>query len=213
MNHPKSFISYSWEDDQHKDWVRHLPNELQKNGVYTYLDQWDAHPGMDLTRYMETCICDSEFVLLICTPIFAQKANHGHGGVGYEKSIVTGEIFEEIASEKKFVPLLRKGDPKLSIPSYLKSRIFIDFRNDENFAENIEILLRHIHKLPNHARPPIKSPLKSFPSEKTNNQSIDNKINKINKLKKISRFAYKSDGLNMTQGEAIKWAIKSLLKY
>jgi hypothetical protein len=83
---------------------------------------------MDLIRYMETCIRESDFVLLICTPIFAQKANAGVGGVGYEKSMVTGEIFEEAASTEKFVPILRKGSNEESLPSYLKTKVYIDFR-------------------------------------------------------------------------------------
>ena len=69
--------------------------------------------------------------LLVCTPIFAQKANVGLGGVGYEKGIVTGEIFANAASPKKFVPLLRKGDSKDCLPSYLKSRVYIDFKVTE----------------------------------------------------------------------------------
>lgn len=107
LNKPACFISYSWDSQEHKDWVRSLAIELQSNGVITRLDQWDTHPGMDLAKYMETCIRESDFVLLVCTPNFAQKANAGKGGVGYEKTIVTGEIFQEVASEKKFVPLLR----------------------------------------------------------------------------------------------------------
>jgi len=86
---------------------------------------------MDVTNYMETCIRESDFVLLVCTPIFAQKANVGLGGVGYEKGIVTGEIFADAASPKKFVPLLRKGNPRDSLPSYLKSRVYIDFKVTE----------------------------------------------------------------------------------
>ena len=131
MAAPKCFISYSWDNDEHKDWVRCLATELQRNGVETRLDQWDTHPGMDVTNYMETCIRESDFVLLVCTPIFAQKANVGLGGVGYEKGIVTGEIFADAASPKKFVPLLRKGNPRDSLPSYLKSRVYIDFKVTE----------------------------------------------------------------------------------
>ena len=63
MAAPRCFISYSWDNDEHKDWVRCLATELQRNGVETRLDQWDTHPGMDVTNYMETCIRESDFVL------------------------------------------------------------------------------------------------------------------------------------------------------
>jgi hypothetical protein len=91
----KCFISYSWDPDPHKDWVRGLAEQLEKNGVETLLDQWDVRLGADLPLYMETSVREADFALLVCTPAFAQKANAGRGGVGYEKSIVTGEIFFE----------------------------------------------------------------------------------------------------------------------
>ena len=143
MAAPRCFISYSWDNDEHKDWVRCLATELQRNGVETRLDQWDTHPGMDVTNYMETCIRESDFVLLVCTPIFAQKANVGLGGVGYEKGIVTGEIFADAHSTKKFVPVLRKGNPRDYLPSYLKSRMYIDFKVTEGTKLYQELFKRY----------------------------------------------------------------------
>jgi len=155
LSTPTCFISYSWDGEPHKDWVRVLSNRLQENGVKVYLDQWDIHPGSDLPEYMETSVRESEFVLLICTPVFANKANAGRGGVGYEKSIVTGEIFSRSHASKKYVPILRVGDQNLSLPSYLKSRIFIDFRDDTLFEKSLIKLLRHIYNSPTHSPPPI----------------------------------------------------------
>jgi len=155
MANPKCFISYSWDNDAHKDWVRFLAENLQANGVQVLLDQWDIHAGTDLTQYMETSVRISDYVLLICTPTFAQKADAGKGGVGYEKMIVTGEIFQGISSPKKFVPLLKEGDSRHSLPSYLKSKSFIDFRDNKYFGMKLEDLLRHIHSLPKFVRPPL----------------------------------------------------------
>ena len=152
--------------------MRHLATQLQKNGVFTYLDQWDVHPGMDLTQYMETCVRDSDFVLLVCTSSFARKADSGRGGAGYEKGIVTGEIFQGVAS-RKFVPLLREGSPVESLPSYLKSRAYVDFRDDKSLDHNLESLLRHLHQSPRYVRPPLgtKPPLKPLGSERPRRQA------------------------------------------
>lgn len=78
MIEPRCFISYSWESDPHKDWVRYLSEQLQVNGVFVHLDQWDIALGDDLPHYMESSIRDSDFVLLVCTPEFAQKADAGY---------------------------------------------------------------------------------------------------------------------------------------
>ena len=155
MSAPKCFISHSWDSDEHKGWVLKLAEHLTGNGVKIILDQWDLRLGSDLPSYMETSVRDSEFVILVCTPTFAKKANAGIGGVGYEKCIVTGEMFSCISSPEKFVPILRCGAPKESIPSYLRHKFFVDFRDDKNFQDSLEELLRHVHNIPRHQRPPL----------------------------------------------------------
>jgi len=155
MTYPKSFISYSWDDEDHKRWVRMLAENLQRNGVKVFLDQWDLHLGADLPQYMETCVRDVDYVLLVCTPSFALKANFGEGGVGYEKSVVTGEIFSGSHDARKFVPLLRTGSPQESLPSYLKSKVFIDFSDSRAFSSQLEELLRHIFGSPRHSPPSL----------------------------------------------------------
>ena len=149
---PKIFLSYSWDSEDHKTWVRKLATDLQKKGVHVYLDQWDTYPGRDIPNYMETSIRECEYVLLICTPNFKIKANIGKGGVGYEKNIVTGEIWSG-SPDRKFIPVV-KGDPESSLPSYLKSKIFIDFRDESTYQEKLEEILRHVYKSPKYSRPP-----------------------------------------------------------
>jgi hypothetical protein len=109
------------------------------------LDQWDLFPGSDMLSFMETCVRESDYVVLVCTPAFAVKANKGVGGVGYEKTIVSGELFYANSRPGKFVPVLRLGEPSQALPSYLSSKMFVDFRNDVNFAASCEELLRHFH--------------------------------------------------------------------
>jgi TIR domain-containing protein len=155
MPNPKAFISYSWDTPSHRAWVRQLAVRLQENGIIVLLDEWDIHPGADVTNYMETSVRESAFVLLVCTPAFAQRANGSKGGVGYEKAIVTGEIFSGSALPGKYVPVLRSGGPTESLPSYLKSRIFVDFRKDADFDGSFEILLRHLLDIPRYVRPPL----------------------------------------------------------
>jgi hypothetical protein len=167
--HPTCFISYAWEADEHRDWVRRLAAGLQEGGVLTFLDQWQVHPGMDIVRYMESSIRDSDYVLLVCTPTFAKKANSGKGGVGYEKIIVTGEVFQGVGSDKKFVPILRRGKAINALPSYLRSKVFLDFRDDAAFDKELEKLLRHILNKPLHIPPPL-GPRPSLPPIQSSKQ-------------------------------------------
>jgi len=70
---PTVFISYSWDNDAHRAWVKELAERLVLNGVHVKLDQWDLVPGDSLTQFMEHEISASDFVLVICTPNYAQN--------------------------------------------------------------------------------------------------------------------------------------------
>lgn len=152
---PTCFISYSWDSESHKEWVLSLARDLVSNGIDTRLDQWDVLLGDQLPRYMESSVRESDFVLLICTENFASKANAGEGGVGYESSIVTGQTFTDVGIDRKFIPVLREGEARTALPSYLKSKAFIDFRNDTRYAENLENLLRNLYGMPKIRKPSL----------------------------------------------------------
>lgn len=169
------------------EWVRSLAEKLQHNGVLTRLDQWDVGLGTDLTTYMETAIRESNFVILVCTPNFALKANKAIGAVGYEKNVVTGEIFGNEVDTGKFIPILRDGTPQISLPSYLKSRVFLDFREEYIFNASFEALLRHLHKTPKYSPPPLGQP----PSFNGTRPPQDVKLRQVSKSRRFSLGVYK----------------------
>lgn len=43
-NNPKAFISYCWDDEAYKEWVRRLATQLRADGVNVCLDHWHAVP-------------------------------------------------------------------------------------------------------------------------------------------------------------------------
>ena len=61
----KVFISYAWEDEEHKQWVRELATRLRNHRVDVILDQWEARIGDDLQLYMEQGLTDSHLILVI----------------------------------------------------------------------------------------------------------------------------------------------------
>lgn len=162
---PKVFVSYSHEDADHDAWVLDLAALLRKNGVEASLDQWDLRPGQDTTLFMESQIRDSDFVVLVCTPTYANKSNISRGGVGYEKNIISAEMLQSQDLKPKFIPVLRKSDFQTSIPTYLGSKYGIDFRSTRNQEEALQELLKAIHEIPPASKPPIgPSPFLSLPS-------------------------------------------------
>jgi hypothetical protein len=155
---PICFVNYSWDSDEHKTWVRELAEQLQNNGVRTLLDQWDAYPGIDLLNYMESGIMDSNYVLLICTPTYASKANSRDGGVGLDYRVITSQHFIASVPDGKFVPVLREGSEVEAMPTYMLGKMYLDFRIDTEFEEACESLLQHIFDLPRWTRPKLGTP-------------------------------------------------------
>src|SRR3972149_4036124 len=155
MMPPRVFVSYSHEEPEHDSWVLDLAASLRKKGIDSTLDQWDLHPGQDTALFMELRIRDSDFVVLICTPTYAEKSNIVSGGVGYEKNIISAEILQSRDLRPKFIPVLRKGDFQTALPAYLGSKYAIDFRESRDQAEALNELLRAIHEVPPPSKPPI----------------------------------------------------------
>ncbi len=167
MQAPTCFISYSWDDASHRAWVLNLADKLRRKGIDATFDEWDAELGKDLARFMEK-ISEVDDVIVVCTPLYGAKANVRKGGVGYESLIITGEMLRD-QNTSKFIPLLRRGTTEKAIPAYLKSRKYVDFRVDSEFEDRLTQLLRRLHGVPEHPRPPL-GPRPTF---MTSNASAD----------------------------------------
>ena len=157
-DHPKVFISYSHDSPEHKKWVLELGAKLRKNGIDAILDQWDLNPGDDMTRFMEKGVKDSDRVLVVCTDSYVKKANDGKGGVGYERLIVTAQLVQDLGTNK-FIPIIRQASGKEKVPTFLGTRVHIDFMDNSKYDEALMKLLRELHQVRKKRKPPLgKSP-------------------------------------------------------
>ena len=150
---PKVFISYSHDTQDHKKWVLDLATRLRNTGIDAGLDQWDLQPGDDLPAFMEKNLRESDRVLMVCTEKYVEKANGGHGGVGYEKMIVTSELLGAIDSNK-VIPIVRQSGSQ-SLPTFLKSKLYISFSHEDDFEFAFDELVRTIHGAPLYVKPEI----------------------------------------------------------
>lgn len=155
MATPTVFVSYAHEEPDHDQWVIELASNLREKAVDASLDEWDLVPGQDTTYFMESQIRNSDFVILICTPRYAEKSNIPRGGVGYEKNIISAEMLQASDLRPKFIPILRKGTFENALPTYLGSKYAIDFRDSVNQPEALDKLLRAIFQQPHPKKPPL----------------------------------------------------------
>ncbi len=150
---PKVFISYSWEDDKHKKWVKSFANQLLNNGFDATLDQYDLSLGDRLPQFMEKAVTESDYVLIICTPTYKSKSDNRTGGVGYEGHIITGELLSK-GNERKFIPIIRKGDVSSSLPIFLSGKLAIDLKEDSRYDTNFMELITSMSG--QRRKPPVK---------------------------------------------------------
>lgn len=155
---PKVFVSYSWEGEEHKEWVRLLSLRLAQNGVNVRLDQWHIAPGQSLTQFMEAEVQTCEFVLIVCTKEYCRKSLTRAGGVGYEQQIITGNILAG-KPRKQFIPIVRDGEfapgAECSIPPQFMGVYAVDMRDGIDPDQSIEVLLRAIYRQPAASQPPL----------------------------------------------------------
>lgn len=140
----KVFISYAWEDEDHRAWVRQLADRLLQNGIEATLDQYDLALGDRLPQFMEQSVSGSDYVLVICTPTYKQKANQRSGGVGYEGHIISEELLLK-GNERKFIPVIRKGTHESALSTYLAGKLAVDLSSPEKEEQNFENVLATLY--------------------------------------------------------------------
>ena len=135
MNNPKAFISYAWESDEIKLWVKELATTLRADGIDAKLDQWEVVPGDQMPHFMEKSVRDNDYVLIICTPKYKSKSENRVGGVGYEGDIMTAEVLQS-SNHRKFIPILKEGTKDTAIPSWLQGKYYVDLSNEAHYDNN-----------------------------------------------------------------------------
>jgi hypothetical protein len=158
---PRVFISYSWTDVEHEQFVLELATALRSHGVDAVLDKWDLKPGQDKYAFMESMVTDETVgrVLVVCDRKYQEKANSRAGGVGTESQIISQEVYGKV-SQRKFIPIVCEYDEHAQpcLPVFMKSLIYIDMSTDEGYGSGLDELLRQIYDQPLHEKPKLGAP-------------------------------------------------------
>jgi hypothetical protein len=148
------FVSYSWDNEDHKAWVLALATKLRaEGGINIVLDRWHLALGARSPEFMERSIRESDHVLVVCTGGYKRRFDSRSGGAGYEGHIITAEIVNEVGRDK-FIPLLRSGDWRTALPTALGGVSGIDLRHDS--TDEYRRLVRHLHGI--QPVPPVGPP-------------------------------------------------------
>lgn len=197
------FISYSWDSEEHQQWVKKFADELEVyEEFHVTLDQYDLDTTTDKNRFMEEAVYDSDLIIVVCTENYAKKADNRKGGVGIETLLATAKHYEESKKHgKSNIIAITRGNREKSIPRYLKGKFSIQF-NDDSFEKNISEL---IDELKNYIFRKSNRPEKSKSLSRKKLPFYD-----FNKVEDILALLYK----NRTQiNKAIDFSGNKKIKY
>lgn len=187
MENPIVFISYSWDDENHKEWVLNLANQLRKDGVDVILDRYYLRPGKNVPFFIENSLRKSNRVIIVLTPNYKLKAENRQGGVGQEFSLINNDLAKNITENEKIIPILKSGKSDESIPEFIQQYIYINFTDSDKFDESYEELLRDIYKEPEVEIPELGKRPNFQNRNKANKTGSNLKEQKGNNSKKVNK--------------------------
>jgi len=164
---PVVFVSYAHENEEHGEKVLALADQLTRNGLDVRLDQYDPHPNVSWTTWMETNLREADYVLLVCSPAYIRRVEQrdaaGKGlGVRWEGNLIYSRLYENLAQADKYIPILLPGfaveDIPLPVRNFTRYKIEIANLDDAGYAG----LYRHLTKQPEIVKPEI-GPIQSLP--------------------------------------------------
>jgi hypothetical protein len=136
------FVSYSWDNEDHKAWALEFAKRLREDGIDAIIDQTHLKLGARSPEFMERSVRESQFVLVVCTEPYKRKFDERTGGAGYEGHIITGEIVNEVGKDK-FIPVLKHGRWETALPTALSGVHGVDLRTDA--PEEYQRLIKRLH--------------------------------------------------------------------
>ena len=95
---PVVFISYSWDSEDHQDWVAKLAEDLTDAGIYVLFDQY-VEDGTILPAFMDFGIERADKVIVIGTETYKQKSYYPDTGAAFEGCIIRTQMFQNLGTK------------------------------------------------------------------------------------------------------------------
>lgn len=154
MEHKTAFVTYSWDSEEHQQWILKLTNDLRKNGVDATFDLFLTQTGtVNLNQMMITNVRDRDFVIIVLTEGYAERSDEFKGGVGFETLLTLPTLLEN--PDKIIFLMKHKGNFNDAFPFHLKGYYAINFSNDSNYEESLKELIHKIYGTPLYEMEPL----------------------------------------------------------
>jgi SEFIR domain len=165
---PRVFVSYAHDSAAHKERVLRFCEFLVASGVDVRMDRWDLGDRRDWQLWATSQICDSDFVIVIASPICKQVgdgtiAQYSHAGLQSEMRLLR-ELYhsDPVTWTRKILPVMLPGHAVDEIPLFLQPHTADHFVVSGMSEEGAEDLLRVLTGQPPYL-PPAPGPRQELP--------------------------------------------------
>jgi hypothetical protein len=153
------FISYSHDSQAHERRVRELSRRLRGDGFDSVIDQDELLPPRSWSLWCEAEICKADFVLMVCTEIYARRINAEveadlWDGVLWEGRLIKQHLYSAGSADSKFVPLLFADGALAEVPLAAAGRAIYQIEASGGY----EALCRLLTNQPLVPLPPLGAP-------------------------------------------------------
>lgn len=155
------FISYSWDSEEHQQWVQGLATDLDEyQDFHVTFDKFDLDNFSDKNLFMEKAVQNSDIIIVVCTELYKRKAESRTGGVGIETYLSTIRHWEESegGAPSNIMVVSRE---KYSTPFYLKGKFRVDFHDDDLYQKSLGFLIKALTRKTKLKRPEKKKSIES----------------------------------------------------
>jgi len=157
-DHPRVFISYSHDSEEHRERVRQLAASLRADGLDAWMDQYSPAPVEGWPRWMEAEFDRADFIVIVCSAGYAERFNRKPGsgsGVGWEAVLIRQELYEQ-GGNTRFIPVFF-NDEEQTVPKVLRPY------TRHPLPTRYDALLRQIDEASPTLGPQPRSPLPAAP--------------------------------------------------
>ncbi|MGX9135475.1 toll/interleukin-1 receptor domain-containing protein [Rummeliibacillus sp. JY-2-4R] len=185
------FVSYSWDSQEHQEWVAYLVRRLRNEGYNATYDQYiTSQNTINLNRMMVERIKNDDFVIVVVTENYVKKADEFAGGVGFETELLLSVINEN--RDKVIMVTKQPNIVSKKVPFYLKGYHYIDFSNEE-FESSLDDLIYRLQRTPKYdigevGEKRIRQP--KVPGLQSTGNSSTLKIPSFNKVSDLDKNKY-----------------------
>ncbi len=126
-----AFISHTHESN---DWARQLSEELKKNNISVWFDEWQLRPGVSISHALEEGLRSSRVLIFILS-----KDSLGRHNLYFELGVAMGVGME-------IIPILMPDVQIHQLPFQIKNRMCIKQEDPAETARVLTVAIKQLNR-------------------------------------------------------------------